>query len=187
MKRVLVLVFVLMACWAAFAEGSFGIDWTALSDDELKAVIAQLSAAIDEANTELSSRSNGSQVYHVGNVDFTARFYKYDGALSYTKGEAILVEIEWKNVSEKAIKFQNSVIVKAYQDGKAMGSMPLIATQTPTKSDEMMPGYGDTNYAAFKLNGDSDVTVMISDLWNAGNADKSITFTVAVSGLEDYE
>lgn len=183
MKRVIVWVMTLLFLCTAIAESNvFGLDWTQYDEGELRWLIANLYEAINQANDELAKREKPDyRTYQFGDVQTDVAFYAYND-------NSILIEYDWLNASNKATCFHWNVVAKAFQNGAELSDWILNYGDIDNMDTEkVLPGYGKKSYHYFRLVDDSDVTIIVSDIYSQGNTEKGTVFTVRVQDLKPFE
>ena len=186
MKRMFALMVVLMLLGGAMADT--GIDWSDYPDESLKSTIEELQEMLNEANAELSRRS-GNEKYEINGIEFSVEFYRQtiEGAFKNMQ-DCILVKIDWTNKTQSATSFIYSLIAHGYQSGKEMHSFYGDSYGFGDKENEdILPGYSATTFVCLKLKDDSDVKVIISDLFHQGNTEKGKVFDIKPSQFKEYK
>ena len=181
MKRVILFALVLMLCAGALADT--GIDWTQYPDDELQSTYDDLKEMLREVENEISSRTEADdqKPYHVDGVDFEIRFYSYND-------NSILLEYDWVNTSSVTTSFLRSISSQAFQDGQELSDWILhFGEIKQNDNDKIAPGFGKTSYQYYRLNNDSEITILITDHYNPGNFEKGLVFKVMPDELKAFQ
>ena len=190
MKRIVALVLALMLCGAAMAEGSaFGIDWTLYTDEEIKAAIAEIYKVIDEANAELNRRNTGTRTYRIRDIEFTISFFGKEYKGIFGPERHLVCQIDWTNKSTEALAIQNNILGYAYQHGREIDANTYINSSMGgiKYNERILPGESATYYMAFELDDDSDVKIILSDLFNQRDIVKGTVFDIQVSDLGEFQ
>lgn len=188
-KRMIVLMLAFALCGSAIAEGNaFGIDWTLYSEEQIKAVIVELNRAIDEANAELNHRNSGITVYRIGDIEFTVSFFGQNHKGVFGAERHVVCQIDWTNKSTQALPIQNNIIGYAYQHGKEIDANTYIndVIGGTRYNDRILPGESATYYMAFEIDDDSDVKIILSDIFTQRDVVKGKVFDIKISDLGQF-
>ena len=181
MKRVLVVLLVLILCGTAVADS----EWSGYSDDELQAMIDELSGMVSAAQAELDSRHSaaGSNSGIIGkSFDFKGETFMITNIYkcTYHGDNLIALEFDWTNTGDGPTSLSfTGINTKAFQNGRECEWS--VAGFDDDRYTDILPGYSSTNYLAHKLTDNSEVTIIMSDVFDWGK--DSITFTVNPSTL----
>ena len=182
MKKLLSFIVIMMLCVGALADS--GIDWSQYPDGVLENTINELTEMLNEANKEMESRKNengrNNRPYSIDGIDFDVRFYSYND-------NSILIEYDWINTSTKVKAFYHTIAAQAFQNGSELDDWILhFGNINHRDTEKIAPGYGKVSYFYFRLKDDSEITVLMTDLYHQGDMNRGLVFHVSPEDLEPF-